>query len=62
MQTGVKSHNQFMYPLHLHINVFIRSCPKKAYFDEKEKKVSSGLGILGTHYQAREKGGRQKIH
>ena len=35
---------------------------KSIFFDEKEKKVSSGLGILGTHYQAREKGGRQKIH
>ena len=62
MQRGVKSHNQFMYPFTPVYEYGNQILSKEAYFDEKEKKVSSGLGILGTHYQVREKGGRWKIH
>ncbi|KAI4548163.1 hypothetical protein MG293_000493 [Ovis ammon polii] len=51
MQRGVKSHNQFMCPLIPVYEYVYQILSKKAYFDEKEKKVSSGLGILGTHYQ-----------
>lgn len=62
MQRGVKSHNQFIYPFTPAYECVYQILSKKAYFDEKEKKVSSGLRILGTHYQEREKGGRRKIH
>ena len=41
MQRGVKSHNQFIYPFTPAYEGVYQILSKKAYFDEKKKKVQT---------------------